>query len=154
MLVIVCIAVALLVAVTTFAKKARSRRACRTGRNLMAEVFSNREFGELNLRLHAVAREELRRLEQDFTRYLAGRAGYVLDVMKAPNGVALELSDGRRLALFGVSRRTADLLHRCAPMDMLRPESFHYDALSYRLLLRGHAGTELKVYARSIALAA
>jgi hypothetical protein len=154
MLVILCVAIVLVATVTTSVKGAGIRRARRTARNPMAQVFRRREFRQLDVHLEAVAREEIRRLEQDFARYLAGRAGYVVVVAKAPNGIALELSDGRRLALHGISRRTVELLTRCAPADMLRPESFVYDAVYYRVLLRGHAGTEIKVYARNIALAA
>jgi hypothetical protein len=113
-----------------------------------------REFAELDEYLEAVAREELRRLEKELAGYLAGRAGHVVVISTEPNGIALELSDGRRLAPRGISRRTVELLSRCAPMDLLHPESVDRDALPYRLLLRGLAGAEIEIYARNIALVA
>ena len=97
-----------------------------------------------------VACEERRRLEGELARYLAGRAGHVLAVSKGPDGIALELSDGCRLALGGVSPRAIELIYRRGLMDVLRPESLDHDAFSYRLLLRGAAGDEINVYARNI----
>jgi hypothetical protein len=119
----------------------------------MTQAFRRREFRDLDAHLEAVAREELRRLEEALTHYLASRAGHIVVVSKAPNGIALELSDGRRLALRGISSRTVELLDRRAPVDMLRPESFHRDGVSYHLVFRGPAGAEIKVYARNVALA-
>ncbi|MDT4902857.1 MAG: hypothetical protein QOF92_2424 [Pseudonocardiales bacterium] len=145
MFVILCIAVVVLAATYLHAR----RRA----RNPIARAFGGREFRRFDAHLEGVAREELRLIEQNLARYLAGRAGHVVVVSKAPQGVALELSDGRRLALRGISSRTVQMLNSRAPIDMLRPASLHRDAFSYRLLLRGAAGTETKIYARNIALA-
>ncbi|MDT5237728.1 MAG: hypothetical protein QOF47_3715, partial [Mycobacterium sp.] len=98
--------------------------------------------------------EERRRLEKDLAHYLAGRAGHVVVISSAPNGIALELSDGHRLALRGISRRTVELLNRHARGDRLHPASFDCDAVSYCLLLRGLGGAEVEIYARNIALVA
>jgi hypothetical protein len=76
-----------------------------------------------------------------------------VDVSTTTNGIALELSDGRRLALGGTSRRTRELLNHLAPADMLRPMGFHRDAVSCRLLFRRFGGTKIEIYARNIALA-
>ncbi|MFL6163555.1 MAG: hypothetical protein ACJ74U_15185 [Jatrophihabitantaceae bacterium] len=146
------IAVALVATAIASALAARYRQARYTARNPLAQAFRMRELDELDAHLEAVARQEHRRLENELARYLAGRAGHVVVVSRAANGIALELSDGHRLALRGISRRTVDLLNRCAPMDMLHPSSFDRDALSYRLLLRGRAGAEVEIYARNIAL--
>jgi hypothetical protein len=154
MLIILCIAMALAATATTFAIAARYRQTRHAAREPMAQALGVREFGALDAHLEAVALDELGRLERELARYLAGRAGHVVVISKAPNGIALELSDGRRLALRGISRRTFELLHRAAPVHLLRPESFDRDAFTYRLLLRGLTGAEIKVYARNIALAA
>lgn len=129
------------------------RRKRRAARDPLTQVFRARELRQLDAHLEEVAREERRRLESELARYLAGRAGHVVLVLKAPNGIALELSDGRRLALRGISYRNVEMLHRRAPVDMLRPECVDRDAGVYGLLLRGPAGKEVKVYARNIALA-
>jgi hypothetical protein len=146
------IAVALVGTATSAAIVARYRQARYAARNPLAQAFRMRDFDELDAHLEAVALEENRRLENELARYIAGNAGHVVVISTAPNGVALELSDGRRLALRGISRRTVELLNRCAPMDMLHPSSYHRDAVSYRLLLRGLAGAEIEIYARNIAL--
>jgi hypothetical protein len=152
MLITLCIAL-MLAAVTTAVLGARQRPAGRTARNPMAQVFPRRELRQLDMRLEAVACDERRRLEAKFARYVAGRAGHIVVVRKAPYGIALELSDGRHLALRGISPRTVALIDRHARTDMLRPESLDRDAFSYRLLLRGTAGAHIKVYARNVALA-
>jgi hypothetical protein len=151
MLIMLSVAAAL---VATAAIAARCRQARYAARNPIAQAFRMREFDEFDAHLEAVAREEHRRLEKELARYLAGRAGHVVVISVAPNGISLELSDGRRLALRGISRRTVELLNRCAPVDMLQPESFDRDAVSDRLLLRGLAGAEIEIYARNIALVA
>jgi hypothetical protein len=150
MLVTLCIAMALVG--TAIAARCRHKR--RTAREPLARAIGVRELAALDAHLEAVARDELGRMEQELARYLAGRAGHVVVISRAPNGIALELSDGRRLALRGISVRTLDLLHRAAPMHLLRPERFDRDAFSYRLLLRGMSGAEVEIYARNIALAA
>ena len=150
MLAILHTALALAAAVTISVLTARYRRGRRTAPNPLAQAFRGREFRQFDAHLEAVASEERRRLEGELARYLAGRAGYVVVVSKAPDGIALELSDGCRLALGGVSPRTIDLIDRRGLMDVLRPESLYRYAFSYRLLLRGAAGSEINVYARSI----
>ena len=150
MLAILHTALALAAAVTISVLTARYRRWRRTACNPVAQAFRGREFRQLDAHLEAVACEERRRLEEELARYLAGRAGHVLAVSKGPDGIALELSDGCRLALGGVSPRTIELINRRGSMDVLRPESLDHDAFSYRLLLRGAAGAEINVYARSI----
>jgi hypothetical protein len=150
--VILCFA--LIAAVTTSVLARRHRQMRRARSNPIARAFRGREFRQFDAYLETVAREELRRMDEDLARYLAGSAGYVVVVSRAPNGIELELSDGRRLALRGISSHTVELLNRRAPVDMLRPETLDRDALSCRLLLRGQAGAELKVFARMIALAA
>lgn len=154
MLVILCIAIVLIAAVTTSVKAARGRTARRTTRDPMKQVFRRREFGRLDSHLEAVAQEERRRLEVELARYLAGRAGHVVVISPARNGVALELSDGRHLSLHGISPRMLERLNYCGLVDMLRPQSIDRDAFSYQLLFRGSRGTEIKIYARNIALTA
>ncbi|MDQ1619012.1 MAG: hypothetical protein QOE19_1581 [Actinomycetota bacterium] len=151
---LIILGIALVSAVMTFVLATKSRRTRHAGRNPLAQVFPRREFRQLDAHLEAVARKELRHLEAELAHYLAGSAGHVVVVSKVPNGIALELSDGRRLALHGISARTVGLLKRRAPADRLRPESFHRDALTYGLLLRGPTRGEVKIYARNIVLSA
>ena len=87
-------------------------------------------------------------------RYLTGAVGYVVTINRSADGIAFELSDGRRLALAGVSRRTLQLLVRRTAEDLLQPIHVHWDFFSYRLRLRGRAGTDIDIYARNIVLAA
>ena len=147
-------ALALAAAVTTAVLAARHRRGRRAARDPMAQAFRGREFRQFDAHLETVACEEGQRLEKELARYLTGRAGHVVVVWESPHGVALELSDGRRLALRGISTRTVELINRRAPRDMLRPATFDRDIFSCRLLLRGAAGAEISVYARNITLAA
>ena len=154
MLITLCIALTLTAAVTAAVLDARYRPARRAAPNLLTQVFGRREFRQLDMHLEAVAAEERRHVEAELARYVAGRAGHVVVVRKAAHGIALELSDGRHLALRGISPRTVELIDRRARTDILRPESVDRDAFSYRLLLRGAAGAHIKVYARNVALAA
>jgi hypothetical protein len=153
MLTILCIAMALIAIVTTAALATRYRQRRHVARNHMARAFPVREFGKFDAHLEAVAQDELRRLEEELVRYLAACSGYVVDISKTPNGIALELSDGRRLALGGTSRRTRELLDHLAPGDMLQPAGFHRDAVSCRLSFRRLGGTKIEIHARNIALA-
>jgi hypothetical protein len=146
------IAMALAGTATSSVIAARYRQRRYAARNPLAQAFRIRDLDELDTHLETVALEENRRLENELARYLASNAGHVVVISTTPNGIALELSDGRRLALRGISRRTVELLNRRAPMDMLHPSSFHRDAVSYRLLLRGLAGAKIEIYARNIAL--
>jgi hypothetical protein len=153
MIAILNAALALAAAVTISVLIARYRRGRRTAPNPLAQAFRGREFRQFDAHLEAVACDERRRLEGELARYLAGSAGYVVVVSRGPHGIALELSDGRRLALGGITPRTFELINRRGPMDMLRPESLDRGPFSYRLLLRGAVGAEINVYARNIALA-
>jgi len=114
--------------------------------------FQTPELQELDAYLDEIAMDEMRRLEKHLTQYVASNVGHVLLISRSPHGIALELSDGRRLALGGVSQSTHHLLITRAARDELRPAHVHRDAFSYRLLLRGRAGTEMEVHARNIAL--
>jgi hypothetical protein len=129
-----------------------SRRCRATGDSLEHPVRA-RDLRELDARLDQIALEELRRLEKQLAHYVASDVGHVLLISRSPHGIALELSDGRRLALGGVSQRTRHMLIARAAGDKLRPAHVHRDAFSYRLLLRGRAGAEIEIHARQIALA-
>jgi hypothetical protein len=153
MIVIACVAVVLTAAITTSGAAVRYRSARRAAQDPMARAFGEQEFQQLDAHLEAVACEELRRLENELAHYLTGRAGHVVVVWKEPRGIALELSDGRRLALRGISTRTVELIDGRARMGMLRPESLDREAFSCRLLLRAADGTGINVYARTAALA-
>jgi hypothetical protein len=148
------IALVLGATVMTAVLAARHRRGRRAARDPMAQAFRGREFRQFDAHLETVACEERQRLEGELADYLAGRAGHVVVVSKARHGVALELSDGRRLALRGISARTVELIDYRAPRDMLRPADLNRDIFSYHLLLRGAAGADINVHARNITLAA
>ncbi|MCU1657929.1 MAG: hypothetical protein JWO57_2585 [Pseudonocardiales bacterium] len=151
-MVVTLLAIALVVAASMPAVAVRRRRLRRMSIDPIARVLGVREFAELDGHLEAVARTERRRLEEELVRYLAGRAGHVVVVRKGRSGIALELSDGRCLALRGISCRALALLDRHTPVDLLRPESVARDALSCRLRLRGLAGPGIDIHARDIAL--
>ncbi|MGX7678608.1 hypothetical protein ACSMXN_06895 [Jatrophihabitans sp. DSM 45814] len=154
MLIAVCVLLTLGVTATIVTRAAKRRQARHRARGPIAHAFRVREFGEFDAHLEAVAREEFIRLEKELARYLAGRVGHIVVVSKAPHGIALELSDGRRLALGGISPRTVEVLNRRAPVDALRPESINRDYFSCRLVLRGLTGDPVEIYARNITLAA
>jgi hypothetical protein len=148
---LIVLSVAMALAAGTLTQRHRRRRwAARD--DAMSRVFRRREFVALDTHLEAVAQEEHRRLDDELARYLAGRAGYVVDVSTTRRGTALQLSDGRRLALRGVSCRSLELLGRRSKQDLLRPWSFGRGPLSCRLMLRGPAGAEVEIYARNAAL--
>jgi hypothetical protein len=152
MLIILCVAMIVLVTDATYWLAGGSRRRRAAGDSL-ERPFRARELRELDARLDEIALEELRRLERKLAQYVASEVGHVLMISRSPYGVALELSDGRRLALGGVSQRTRNQLTQRASWDELRPAHVHREAFSYRLLLRGRAGAEIEVHARHIALA-
>ncbi|MDX6236788.1 MAG: hypothetical protein QOG10_1603 [Kribbellaceae bacterium] len=154
MLIIVFVAVLFLVTDATYWLAGGSwRRRGRARRDPLDHPIRTPELRELDARLEQIALEELRRLERQLARYVASEVGHVLMISRSPHGIALELSDGRRLALGGVSQRTRHLLAQRAAGDKLRPAHVHRDAFSYRLLLRGLAGAEIEIHARQIALA-
>jgi hypothetical protein len=77
----------------------------------------------------------------------------VVGIWDSRHGVALGLSDGRRLSLGGISRFTTRLLVNRAAEDKLRLAHVELDGLTYRLSLRGEAGTMVEIYARRVSLA-
>jgi hypothetical protein len=154
MFIILCLALALLATYATYRLTRRRREWRRAIPEALSQAFSPREMRELDAHLEEIAQRELHRLERDFERYLTGAVGYVVTINRSADGIAFELSDGRRLALAGVSRRTLQLLIRRTAEDLLQPTHVHRDAFSYRLRLRGRAGTDIDIYARNIALAA
>ena len=153
MFVILSVALTLTAAATTSVAAARYRSVRRAAQDPMAHAFGEQELRQLDAHLEAIACQELRRLETELAHYLAGRAGHVVVVWRGPHGIALELSDGRHLALRGISTGTVELIDGRARMDILRPESLDRDAFSCRLLLRAADGTGINVYARNVALA-
>jgi hypothetical protein len=128
----------------------RRRRATR---DPLAHVFQPHELRELDAHLEVIADEELRRLDASIARYVAGNVGHVVVISDSRHGIALVLSDGRRIALGGVSRFRRRLLVYRAAKEKLRPTRVDRDGLSYRLLLRSEAGTEIEVYTRRLTLA-
>jgi hypothetical protein len=153
MFIVLCLALTLLASPTAYLIIRVRREWRRAAPDLLAQAFPPRELRELDAQLEAIARCELRRLEREVERYLTGAVGYVVSIHRSPDGIAFELSDGRRLALAGVSRSTLQLLVRRTSEDMLQPTHVHWDVFSQRLRLRGRAGTDLDIYARNIALA-
>ena len=129
------------------------RRRRLGSRDPVARVFQSREMQELDAILDLVAVDELRRLDAEVLRYVAGEAGHVVVVSDWRYGIALDLSDGRRIALGGVSRVTRRMLAQRVPMDRLRLARVEIDGISYRLILRSEAGDELEIFSRRVALA-
>jgi hypothetical protein len=152
MLIILCIAMVVLVTDATYWLAGGFRRR-RAAKDSLEHPFRGPELRKLDARLDEIALEELRRLERQLAHYVASEVGHVLMISRSPHGIALELSDGRRLALGGVSQRTRNQLTQRASWDKLRPAHVQREAFSYRLLLRGLAGAEIEVHARHIALA-
>jgi hypothetical protein len=151
-LIILCIAMVVLVTDATYWLVGGSRRR-RAANHSLEHPFRAPELRKLDARLDEIALEELRRLERQLAHYVASEVGHVLMISRSPHGIALELSDGRRLALGGVSHRTRNQLTQRASWDKLRPAHVQREAFSYRLLLRGLTGAEIEVHARHIALA-
>jgi hypothetical protein len=130
-----------------------SRRRRSAAQDPLTHVFQPRELRELEAHLDAIAKEELRRLDANVARYVGGEVGHVVIISDSRHGIALVLSDGRRIALGGVSRATRRELVRRASRDKLRPTRLDHDGLSYRLIFRGEAGPEIEIYTRRLALA-
>jgi hypothetical protein len=131
----------------------RSRWRHRTARDPLRRVFRARELRELDDHLDRIAVAEVRRLDASVVRYVAGAVGHVVVISQSRHGIALALSDGRRLALGSVNRSTLDLLLRRAVDDKLRPAQVERGTVTYRLLLRGEAGADIEVYTRRLVLA-
>jgi hypothetical protein len=139
------------VAVRTMISLYRRRRRRRSGTPLR-KVFTARELRRLDAHLDRVAVDELEHLTAQAIAYVAGVAGHVVAVWEMRQGVALILSDGRRLGLGQVSRRALPLLVARAQQDRLRPARVERDGLFFRLVLRGDAGTYIAIHARRLAV--
>jgi hypothetical protein len=152
MLVYLCFLVAPIGLVTGYRLR-RSYGRRRAAGDPLRRVFRVRELRELDAHLDRVAMDEMLRLDASVVRYVAGVAGHVVAISQSRHGVALGLSDGHRLALGGVSPSMLRRLIRYAEDDKLRPARIDRDSLSYRLLLRGEAGTEIELTTRRVTLA-
>jgi hypothetical protein len=152
MAVALCIALAFIVTCVAYWLVTRRHRR-RARHDVLSRVFRRREYRELDRELERIAAQELRRLEASARRYLAGDVGFVVVITGSRRGIGLGLSDGRRLELGGVSPSALRLLEWSAAVERLRPAQVSRDGFSYRLLLRGEAGTEMAVFARRVTLA-
>jgi hypothetical protein len=149
--IVVFVALAVVALGTTYRTASRAER--RAPRDPLSAVFGAREFTELDADLEAIAVDETRRLHASVVRYVAGDVGHVVAIWDSRHGISLRMSDGRRLALGGVSRLAARLLVNRAASDKLRLAQVEIDGSSYRLHLRGEAGSKVVIWARMIALA-
>jgi hypothetical protein len=151
MLVVLCFALVVLAARYVLIGKARRRRPAVD--NALARVFRPEELRELDAHLDEIAAAELRSIDADVARYVAGEVGHVVVVSNHRHGgIALALSDGHRLTLGVVSGDTRQqLLHR-ATRDKLRPASIERNAFTYLVLFRGENGAEMEVHARRVVL--
>jgi hypothetical protein len=153
MLVVLGVAPAVIALAAMYRLVGNSRRRRSAARDPLTRVFQPQELRELDAHLDVIAKEELGRLDANIVRYVAGEVGHVVVIADSRYGIALVLSDGRRIALGGVSRVMRRELLNHAAQDKLRPTRVERDGLSYRLLLRGEAGAEIEVYTRRVALA-
>jgi hypothetical protein len=153
MLVVLGVLPALIALVAMYRLIGRCRRRRSAARDPLTHVFQPHELRDLDAHLEAIAEEELRRLDANIANYVAGEVGHVVVISECRDEIALLLSDGRRMALGGVSRVTRRFLVSRAAQDKLRPARVQRDGLSYRLLLRSEAGDEIEVYTRRVALA-
>jgi hypothetical protein len=149
--IVFCIALAVLALGSAHRIVRRSRR--RTPRDSLTAALGVRTLKELDAHLEGIAANEMRRIHANVVRYVAGDVGHVVGIWDLRHGIALGLSDGRRLALGGVSHLAGRLLVNRAAADKLRLARVELDGLSYRLVLRGETGTVLEIYARRVALA-
>jgi hypothetical protein len=153
MLAVLCVVLALAALAASYRKVRRSWQGRSAAGHPLSHVFKPAELRELDAHLDAIAQHELLRLDATLMRYIAGEVGHVVVVSDYSHGIALALSDGRRMTLGGVSGVTRRrLLHRAA-QDKLRPARIEREAFSYRLLLRSEAGAEIEFHTRSVALA-
>ena len=153
MLAVLCVVLALVALAASYRRVCSSRNGRVAAGDPLIHVFKRDELREFDAQLEAIAREELLRLDASLMRYIAGEVGHVVVVSDSSHGIALALSDGRRMTLGGVSRVTRRrLLHRAA-RDKLRPARIEREAFSYRLLLRSEAGAEIEFHTRRVALA-
>ena len=151
MLVYLCFPIVIVGLVTGYRLHGRDARR-RAARDPLTRVFRARELRELDAHLDRIAADEVRRLDASVLRYVAGAVGHVVVITQSRHGIALDLSDGRRLALGSVSPSTLQFLMRHAAADKLRPARVDRDSLLYRLLLRGDAGAEFELTTRRVAL--
>jgi hypothetical protein len=153
MLAVVCVVLALVALAASHRKIGGFRKNRIAADDPLFHVFKPDDLGELDAHLDAIAREELLRLDAILMRYIAGEVGHVVVVSDSSHGIALALSDGRRMTLGGVSRVTRRRLLHLAAQDKLRPARIDREAFSYRLLLRNEAGAEIEFHTRTVALA-
>jgi|tagenome__1003787_1003787.scaffolds.fasta_scaffold19815284_2 hypothetical protein len=153
MFTVFCVVLALVALAACYRKVGGSRKSRSAAGDPLSRVLKPDELRELDAHLDAIAQEELLRLDATLMRYIAGAVGHVVVVSSYSHGIALALSDGRRMTLGGVSGVTRRrLLHRAA-QDKLRPARIEREEFSYRLLLRSEAGAEIEFHTRSVALA-
>jgi hypothetical protein len=152
MLVVLCVGPALLVLAAIYRQIGIFRRHRSAARDPLTEVFQPHELRDLDAHLEVVAEEELRRMDANIAQYVAGEAGHVVVISDRRHEIELLLSDGRRMALGGVSGVTRRSLVNRAAQDKLRPARVERDGLSYRLLLRSQAGADFEVHTRRLAL--
>src|SRR4051812_21679650 len=153
MALVLCLVLPSIAAGTRFWFVTARRRRRRAEQDVLRRVFRRREYRELDQELDRIAVHEPRRLEATARRYIAGDVGYVVLISDSRHGIALSLSDGRRLELGGISRSTVRLLERGTAEERLRPAHVVREGFSYRLVLRGEAGAEMEVFARRVTLA-
>jgi hypothetical protein len=153
MLAVLCVVLALVALAASYRKVCSSRNCRIAAGDPLIHVFKRDELREFDARLDAIAQEELLRLDASLMRYIAGEVGHVVVVTDYSHGIALALSDGRRMTLGGVSGVTRRRLRQQAAQDRLRPARIEREAFSYRLLLRSEAGAEIELHTRSVALA-
>ena len=134
-------------------RQIRCARRRKTPPDALARVFRPKEMRELDQHLERIAELEQRSIDAALARYVAGTAGHVVVISESPHGVALGLSDGRRLALGCVSRSALAALKRRAADDRLYPAGVVRDAFSYRLRFRGESGADIELGTRRLTLA-
>jgi hypothetical protein len=131
----------------------RHRRPVPAAASDLSAHFDSRQLAELAELLLATAATERARLDQQLADYVAGRTvGYVTAVANLDDGISLELSDGQHLALNGIAHRSRRLIRAHASADLLRPVWAEREHHSYRLLLHGHRGGPVELYARRMVL--
>jgi hypothetical protein len=153
MLVLLWVALVLVALATNHLLIGKARRRRHAAGDPLARVFRPDELRELDAHLDEIADAELRLIDADVARYVAGDVGHVVVISNHRHGgIALALSDGHLLTLGVVCGATRkQLLHR-ASRDKLRPASIEWEGFSYLLLLRGEGGTEMEVHAGRVVL--
>jgi HAMP domain-containing protein len=144
-----CVALALIALAATYRYRRRITAACEP----LTSVLRARELRKLDAHLNQVAADELGRLARDVVHYVAGDVGHVVVISDHPrHSIALGLSDGHLLTISGVTRVTRSLLLHHAANDKLRPARVERDGYSYRLLLRGESGHEMRIHTPMVSL--